>query len=64
VLSSWFRPNWDNPIFAFLYDITEPVLGFFRKLIPIGSGVGLDFSPMIAIIVLQIIESILIKTLF
>ncbi|MGI5892215.1 MAG: YggT family protein [Bacillota bacterium] len=62
--SSWLRPSLNNPIFRFLYDMTEPVLGLFRKLIPIGRNSGIDFSPIFAIICLQIIESILIRIVF
>jgi YggT family protein len=61
---SWLRPSLNNPVFKFLYEITEPVLGLFRRIFPFGAGVGLDFSPIIAVIVLQIIESILLRILF
>ena len=43
-------------IYKFVYDVTEPYLGIFRRIIP---SVGvLDFSPCIAIIVLRLIQSI------
>ena len=37
---------------TFLRDVSEPLLRVFRKILP--SFGGLDFSPMIAIIVVQL----------
>jgi len=44
-------------IFSGLYTITEPVLGPVRRMLPpIGmGGMGLDLSPMIIILVLQLL---------
>ena len=54
-----------NPILINIYEIlaqvTEPILGPVRKIIP---TVGmLDFSPLVVIIVLQIIHEVLIAAL-
>ena len=54
-----------NPILINIYDIlaqiTEPILGPVRKII---TTVGmLDFSPLVVIIVLQIIHEVLIAAL-
>jgi YggT family protein len=48
-----------DTILGFLCDICEPFLRIFRRVIP--SFGGLDFSPLLAIISLQIINSILVK---
>jgi YggT family protein len=48
-----------DTILGFLRDICEPFLRIFRRVIP--SFGGLDFSPLLAIISLQIINSILVK---
>jgi uncharacterized protein YggT (Ycf19 family) len=60
VILSWFRVSpvgvWVK-IYKFIIDITEPFLIVFKKIIPtikIGRGY-LDISPIIAIIVIQII---------
>lgn len=54
VLSSWLpRSNWANDVRRALASIVEPYLGIFRRFIP--SAGGLDFSPIIAIIVLNIV---------
>ena len=53
VLLSWFpNLNWYNPPLSFLAQVTDPYLNIFRSIIPpLG---GMDFSPMLAIFVLQI----------
>lgn len=54
VLLTWFpNINWYNQPFAALSQITDPYLNLFRRIIPpLG---GMDFSPMLAIILLQIV---------
>lgn len=55
VLLTWF-PNvdWLNPPFSILSQLTDPYLNLFRSIIPpLG---GIDFSPMLAIIVLQVLS--------
>jgi YggT family protein len=41
--------------------LTDPYLNIFRKLIPV--TYGLDFSPMIGLVILQIIENLVFKNL-
>jgi uncharacterized protein YggT (Ycf19 family) len=50
-----------NRIQRFLYDVTEPYLRIFRRLLP--STGAFDFSPIIAVIVLWVIEQVLIRIL-
>lgn len=56
-LLSWFMRVGGDPITRFLVDITEPILApirnFTRNLIP---GMMIDFSPIIAIILLQLLS--------
>ena len=66
ILLSWFPISPESPIstvFGFLYRITEPVLGPIRRLLPpIGmGGMGLDLSPIIVIIGLQILKNALVR---
>ena len=61
---SWFNPNPYSPGIVFLTKITDPVLGRIRRLLPLGSGVGLDLSPIIAIFGLLFIKYFLISTLY
>ena len=60
VIMSWFSPRPDNPIVVILYQITEPILGPLRRIIP---RMGMfDFAPMAAIFLLYII-GILVRSL-
>lgn len=58
ILSSWFPQIQDNIIMNFIRDISEPYLSIFRKILP--SLGGLDFSPIIAFFVLDLLKSIII----
>jgi YggT family protein len=61
-LLSWVNPDPYNPIVMFLYRITEPVLSFVRRKLPIGSF-GIDFSPMIVILIIWLLQEYLVPTL-
>jgi uncharacterized protein YggT (Ycf19 family) len=66
VLLSWLpmpRNDLLRTAYKFLYDITEPYLSIFRRLIPSlgGRGMGIDISPMIAILVLIAVQSFLAR---
>jgi YggT family protein len=50
-----------DAVLGFLRDICEPFLRIFRRLIP--SFSGLDFSPILAIITLQILNSLVVNQL-
>jgi YggT family protein len=50
-----------DAVLGFLRDICEPFLRIFRRFIP--SLGGLDFSPILAIVTLQIINSIVVNGL-
>ena len=52
-LLSWFIQNPFNPLMRTLNDLTEPILAPIRNRI--GGGMGIDLSPLIAIIGLQIL---------
>jgi YggT family protein len=58
ILLTWFPTiEWMNQIQSFLSPITDPYLNIFRSFIPpIG---GLDISPILAIIVLQVVAGML-----
>ncbi|NPV26620.1 MAG: YggT family protein [Firmicutes bacterium] len=51
-----------QPIIRFIYDVTEPVLAPFRRFIPT-MGPGIDFSPLMAILVLGLLQTVLVKML-
>lgn len=57
IILSWFRFDPYHPLSVFLYRVTEPILSLFRGIIP---PVGmLDLSPIVAIIVLGIVQQLL-----
>ena len=62
ILSSWLRLPYSptlNRIQRFPYDVCEPYLRLFRRFLP--SFGGLDLSPMVAVIVLWLIEEIVVQ---
>ena len=62
ILTSWVPQIKNNFIVEFLEAVCEPYLKLFRKFIPpIGM---LDISPVIALIVLSVIQNLLIALLF
>ncbi|MGI6225336.1 MAG: YggT family protein [Peptococcales bacterium] len=62
VILSWVRHDPYNPIFRFIYEVTELILAPARRLIPM-RGVAIDFSPIIALLFLQLLKSIVIDLL-
>ena len=59
ILTSWLPLPynvWLNRVQRFLYDVVDPYLRLFRRLLPQFSvaGLGLDLSPIVAILVLSI----------
>ncbi|MFZ5764192.1 MAG: YggT family protein [Thermodesulfobacteriota bacterium] len=60
---SWVNADPYNPIVRFLHDITEPLLWRIRRVIPFAAAGGIDFSPMILILVILFLQSFLVPTL-
>ncbi len=54
---SWFSVDPYNSLYRLLISITEPVLAPIRRLLPFS---GIDFSPFVAILLIQILMNILI----
>ena len=57
VILSWTNPMGGGGLVAFVYQITEPILAPIRRVLP--STGGLDWSPLIATLVLGAILSAL-----
>ena len=62
-LISWVNPDPYNPIVQFLYKVTDPLPAPFRRLIP-ASSIGLDISPIFALIFIWFIKLFIVRTLF
>jgi YggT family protein len=61
VLVSWVQLDPRNPLVNLIYQLTEPLLAPIRRMLP-QSG-ALDFSPMIAFVVVLIAEQIVLSLL-
>jgi YggT family protein len=59
---SWIEPNPYNPIVRFIYSVTEPVLDWVRRRIPVVFG-GLDLSPIVVIVAIQFMQGYVIPTI-
>lgn len=62
-LLSWFIKDPRNPIVIVIHGLTEPLLGPVRKLLfklNLG-GNTLDFSPLLVILILQILNNVIIR---
>ena len=60
---SWVSPDPRNPIVQFLYRTTEPLLRPFRRILPPGRTGGIDFSPLLLILLIVFIETFLSRLL-
>src|SRR5271169_6631666 len=62
LFAAGLRPPYNrtmNAILGFLRDVSEPYLRIFRRVMP--SFGGFDFSPIIAIFALAIINSVIVR---
>lgn len=62
-LASWFSPDPYNPIYQFLIRITEPVLGYIRRILPFRTGM-MDLSPIVALLVIIFLQTFLVQSLY
>lgn len=58
VILSWFpigRGGVVSDIYRVLGSVCEPYIGIFRRILPVAGagGVGIDFSPLVALLVLR-----------
>ena len=60
---SWFKVDPYNPIVRVLRAVTEPVFYRVRRLLPFTYIHGIDFSPVVVLIVIQFLEFALVQTL-
>ncbi|SLM47916.1 conserved protein of unknown function [Nitrospira japonica] len=60
-LISWVNPDPWNPIVQFLTRATEPVLAPIRRWV--GWRMGIDLSPIIAILAITFLQLALVQTL-
>ena len=63
VAVSWFPEMQKYRVIEWVASITDPFLNLFRRFIPPIGGI-IDLSPLIALIVLQILERIILNILW
>lgn len=62
-LLSFVRPDPNNPIVQVLYRLTEPVLSFIREKMPFVVLSGMDLSPLVVVIGLQLVDNFMIRSM-
>jgi len=60
---SFFPHNPSNSIFRYVYELTDPLLEFCGRFLPDSLRYPVDFSPMIALVVVQLLYQVLINIL-
>ena len=61
VIISWINPNTYNPIIKIMHQISTPILKPARKIIP--SAGGIDFSPLIILVIINLFMILVISPL-
>lgn len=64
VLLSWVNPDPSNPLVRILRQLTEPVFSWVRRWMPrILFRTGFDFSPIIVLFILIILDTVVVQLL-
>ncbi len=66
VFLSWLPHNPTNSVISFIYEVTELLIGPSRRILRRYLNhypIGIDFSPLVALIILQLIEWVIIRVL-
>ena len=61
VILTWVTLSPTNPLVVIVYQVTEPILGPIRRVLP-RMGM-LDLSPMVALILISVIKNLLMRVL-
>lgn len=61
IVLSWIQPANRSPAIPLVFQLTEPLLAPFRRLLP---QMGLDLSPLFAFLALQLARLLLVQPLF
>jgi YggT family protein len=60
-LLSFVRPDPYNPIVQILHRLTEPVMNFIRSKMPFVVLSGIDLSPLVVILGLQLVDNFMMR---
>jgi YggT family protein len=58
-LLSFVRHDPYQPVIKFIYDVTEPLMAPFRRLVPAAGSI--DFSPILVFFIIQIVQSLVMQ---
>ena len=61
VILSWVPTRLPWGLNDFIFSVTEPILAPIRRALPMAAG--MDFSPLIALVLLQLVERLLLRIL-
>ena len=61
---SWMNPDPNNSLVKALNVVTEPILKPLRALVPPARLGGLDISPILAIVLIQILRYLLLGAIY
>lgn len=64
VFMSWVNPNPYSPIVTFIIDLTDPFLGLIEKIMPRALLAPLNFTPIVALLLLGFLQRIIFMILF
>ena len=61
VIMSWINVSPSNPLYVIVFQLTEPILAPIRRVLP---KMGMmDLSPMIAILLITVVQRLLLRFL-
>jgi YggT family protein len=63
VVTSWIQVDRNHPLMDWLYRLTEPVLEPVRRIFG-GDRIGIDFSPLVVLLLLQLLEQVILRVAF
>ncbi len=61
---SWVNPDPYNPLVRILRTLTEPVYARIRRWLPFVVVGGLDLSPIVLLLALQLLNGVVVQSLF
>ena len=62
-LLSFVRPDPYNPVVQILHRLTEPTMNFIRAKMPFVVLSGIDLSPLVVILGLQLVDNFMMRAL-
>ena len=61
---SFIPHNPYGALIRYVYEITEPVLSACRRFLPESLRYPMDFTPMVALLLIQVVYSLLLRILY